>query len=152
MKAEPLLFSALFAFSLIAPLAVPQAAAATLVVNVSLKSPNDPQEGYLRVGLFDSSETWLKDGKELRGQGGAMPDAIGEEYVFDNLQPGRYAVGVYIDENDNQETDKNWFGAPTEPVGMSNNPRFFFGAPRFEESVIELGGDETVAIDITVHN
>ena len=48
------------------------------------------------------------------------PPAAGEEFVFDDLAPGRYAVAAYHDVNGNGELDKVPPGLPTEPYGFSN--------------------------------
>ena len=42
---------------------------------------------------------------------------------FDQLEPGRYAITVYHDKNDNRQFDKNWLGMPKEDWGVSNNVR-----------------------------
>lgn len=56
---------------------------------------------------------------------------------------GKYAVVVYHDENDDRQFNRNWIGLPTEGFGVSNNPSQFLGAPNFEESSFEVGGEVT---------
>lgn len=53
-------------------------------------------------------------------------------------KPGQYAVAIYHDRNKNQKFDKNLLGIPSEPFGMSNNPRFGMKAPEFEEAVFDV--------------
>ncbi len=57
---------------------------------------------------------------------------------FDQLPPGRYAVTVYPDKNDNRRFDKNWLGMPREDWGVSNNVRPRLRAPRFAEAMLDL--------------
>jgi uncharacterized protein (DUF2141 family) len=69
--------------------------------------------------------------------------------AFEQLDPGRYAVTVYHDKNDNREFDKNWVGMPREAWGVSNNVRPRLRAPRFDEAVLNLSaGEHTIDIRI----
>ena len=68
---------------------------------------------------------------------------------FDQLEPGRYAITVYHDKNDNRRFDKNWRGRPKEDWGVSNNVRPRLRAPRFTEAVRDLGvGEQLVEIRV----
>ena len=68
---------------------------------------------------------------------------------FDQLAPGRYAITVYHDKNDNRRFDKNWLGMPKEDWGASNNVRPRLRAPRFAEAVRDLGaGEQLVEIRV----
>jgi len=68
---------------------------------------------------------------------------------FDQLAPGRYAITVYHDKNDNRQFDKNWLGMPKEDWGVSNNVRPRLRAPRFDEAVRDLAaGEQLVEIRV----
>ena len=68
---------------------------------------------------------------------------------FDQLEPGRYAITVYHDKNDNRRFDKNWLGLPKEAWGGSNDVRPRLRAPRFTEAVRDLGvGEQLVEIRV----
>ncbi len=68
---------------------------------------------------------------------------------FDELEPGRYAITVYHDTNDNRRFDKNWLGLPKEAWGVSNNVRPRLRAPRFAEATFDLEvGDHLVEIRV----
>jgi uncharacterized protein (DUF2141 family) len=60
------------------------------------------------------------------------------------LPPGRYALGVFHDENGNDALDKSTFGVPREGYGFSNNakPRWN-GPPGFEAAAFELNLTKT---------
>jgi uncharacterized protein (DUF2141 family) len=74
-------------------------------------------------------------------------DAVTNAVSFGNVQPGRYAVIVFHDENDNGKLDRGLFGRPTEPYGFSNNARGFFGAPTFDAAAVAVDdADQTVTI------
>ncbi len=57
--------------------------------------------------------------------------------------PGTYAIGLYHDENGNKRLDKNFLGIPVEPLGVSNNPAFFFGPPSHADSAFLVGPEGT---------
>ena len=61
---------------------------------------------------------------------------------FPGVAPGRYALTLFHDENSNQRLD-TLMGIPREGFGFSRNPTIRFGAPRFEQVSIELGGGVT---------
>jgi uncharacterized protein (DUF2141 family) len=56
---------------------------------------------------------------------------------FSSLAKGSYALTLFHDENNNQRLD-TVLGIPREGFGFSRNPVIRFGAPRFEQVVIEL--------------
>lgn len=53
------------------------------------------------------------------------------------LAPGRYAVTLFHDENENQRLD-TMLGIPREGFGFSRNPVVRFGAPKFRQVDIQL--------------
>ena len=53
--------------------------------------------------------------------------------VLTNLDPGRYAIILFHDENGNGKLDKNALGVPTEPYGFSNNVPGFLGPPAYKK-------------------
>ena len=61
-----------------------------------------------------------------------------------DLPPGRYAVAVVHDENDNAKLDTNLFGIPKEGWGTSRNPRPKTRAPRWSESSFTVAAGQTV--------
>ena len=56
---------------------------------------------------------------------------------FNRVATGAYALTLVHDENNNQRLD-TVLGIPREGFGFSRNPAIRFGAPRFEQVVIEL--------------
>lgn len=59
---------------------------------------------------------------------------------FTALEPGRYAIAVYHDENGNDDFDTNFIGLPLEGYGFSNDARVFLGPPSFADAAIEVEG------------
>ena len=68
---------------------------------------------------------------------------------FDELEPGRYAITIYHDKNDNRRFDKNWLGLPKEAWGVSNDVRPRWRARTFAEAMLDLEvGDQLVEIRV----
>jgi uncharacterized protein (DUF2141 family) len=117
--------------------------------------------GELLIGLYETAKGF--DGAVANAEtSGIMADRnrlIGvamrarsgsQQAVFPQLPPGRYAVIVIHDENDNGRLDANALGVPTEGYGFSNDARGFLSAPSFDASAITLGdADANIAIALT---
>jgi uncharacterized protein (DUF2141 family) len=73
----------------------------------------------------------------------------GVECVFENMQPGIYAVAVAHDLNGNKTTDTNFLGMPIEDWGVSNNVRPSFRAPTFDEGKIEIKESQVIEVRIS---
>ena len=61
--------------------------------------------------------------------------------VFSDLAPGRYAVAVIHDADNDGQLGVNFLGIPTEGWGVSGNAAPRLRAPRFDESAFDLGPD-----------
>ncbi|MFL5335203.1 MAG: DUF2141 domain-containing protein [Geminicoccaceae bacterium] len=90
------------------------AAAATLVVQIQ---GIDPGQGVVKLAVCDRSF----DAAGCRHVASRAAKAPVEEFVFDDLAPGRYAVAAYHDLNGNGQLDTSMLGLPTEPYGFSND-------------------------------
>jgi len=67
--------------------------------------------------------------------------------TFEDIPPGRYAIGVIHDENMNGKLDTNRLGMPTEGYGFSNNARELFGPPSFSAASFAYDGR---MLDLTI--
>lgn len=66
-------------------------------------------------------------------------------------EPGEYAIAVYHDKNANKTFDKNPFGLPAEPWGISNNPKVRFAPPHVEEALFPVDPENGAAVAITLN-
>ncbi len=62
------------------------------------------------------------------------------------LQPGKYAIRSFHDENGNGRLDTTLFGIPRERYGYSNNVRGFMGEPAFRRQLFTFQKDTTITI------
>jgi uncharacterized protein (DUF2141 family) len=68
------------------------------------------------------------------------------EIKLTGLKPGRYAVCVIHDTNQNALLDRNFFGIPKEGVAISNGIRR--EKPTFEKAAIEIKEGDTVVLPL----
>lgn len=59
------------------------------------------------------------------------------------LPDGTYAISVFHDENNNSDVDFSFFGLPVEGFGFSQNPRIYFGPPKFKQCTFVKKGKTT---------
>lgn len=99
--------------------------------------------GSLRVGLYSDPGSFRKEARAVAIR--QVPAQSGTVRVrFAGLQPGRYAIMAYHDEDGNGELNRRFGMFPTEGYGLSNNPSIS-GPPAFDDSAFEVpqGGAET---------
>lgn len=68
--------------------------------------------------------------------------------LFERVPPGRFAVSLIHDENENGRMDTNFLGIPKETYGFSNNPSVMMRAPRFDEAAFTVA-DQPVVLRVT---
>ena len=97
-------------------------------------------KGSLFIAIFRPTDDFPVFGKQFKG---IVKEVEGksQNYNFDNLPEGEYALAIYQDENRNKILDKNLLGIPTEIYGFSNNARRTFSAPSFQEAKFKLNKD-----------
>ena len=111
-------------------------------IEVTVKNIREVK-GSIRVGLFNSDESFLKnalDGKVVKV---SAKEII---VVFENLKPGEYAVSVVHDENDNGELDSNLMGIPKEGFAFGNNATGMFGPPDFSKAKVKVDGRKVIQV------
>ena len=121
-------------------LALPCAAqAADIVVKATGVSP---AKGNVIFTLFDETG-YLKDPLQtihVDAQNGE-PEA-----VFENIEPGTYALGVIHDKNSNAKMDTNFLGIPKERGGFSNNAPIVFGPAKFKAAAFVLDAEPVTQV------
>lgn len=105
--------------------------------------------GMVRVEVYEDADafTGTRTAEPLREQ--VLPAAPGRvTAVFDDLPPGRYAVRVMHDENNNGVLDRVFGLFTLEGQGVSNNqpPR----AALFDKSAFVLPVGDTVTVAVTL--
>jgi uncharacterized protein (DUF2141 family) len=95
--------------------------------------------GLLTAELYrnDPQNFLRKAGREFRVRYAAH--APQTQFCLTAPAAGQFAVAVYHDRNANLKFDKNPFGLPAEPFGVSRNPAIRLAPPPIEEALIEVG-------------
>ena len=69
-------------------------------------------------------------------------------HTITGLTPGKYAVNVIHDKNNNNKLDTNILGIPKEGWGCSNDARGFMSAPAFKDKLFDLNSNKTIIINL----
>jgi len=102
-------------------------------------------EGKVGITVFDSPDGFPGDDE----------NAIFREYFDINDQttvaeitipPGKYAIAVYHDEDENGDLKTNFIGMPKEGTGSSNNPKPRMGPPKYEDCEFDAGETQHLTI------
>lgn len=104
-------------------------------------------EGNIRIGIFNTSETFLKQGLTFRNYIIAVKNKT-ETIIIDDLPKGEYAFMLYHDKNADGTLNRNFIGIPKEPFGFSNNVKPTVAKPTFEDCKFLL--DEVLVVQISL--
>jgi uncharacterized protein (DUF2141 family) len=132
----------------------------SITLLVLIQNPSNPKleiqinqtqsdKGMIRILIF-SKDTGFPDQptKALKSLSIQPKNKTGNLSISD-LPPGKYAVSVIHDEDNNGKLTTNAVGYPSEKFGFSNNPKVYFSPPSFEKAAFELKA-ETKKIEITL--
>lgn len=104
-------------------------------------------EGNLYISLYDNESNWMNT--DSANQKVMVPVTRNPEMiVMPNIPPGKYAIAIYQDLNDNEIMDETEIRIPKEPFGFSNNPRGLRGPASFKQASFEFNGQDTVRIKL----
>ncbi len=122
----------------------PQTTVTIVVTATKLRS----DDGYARFALFDGP----------KGFPGRNRSAVGAKQVrikngratvkFKGLPAGTYAVALHHDENGNGKMDSRAMGIPTEGYGVSRNPKYGWGPPKWNDAKFEVPAGAEVGLTI----
>lgn len=104
-------------------------------------------EGDIRIGIFNTSEKFLKQGFTFRNYLVAVNDTT-VSIVIDDLPEGEYAFLLYHDKNSDGKMNQNFIGISKEPFGFSNNVKPKFAKPTFEECSFLLVKDKVLHVNL----
>jgi uncharacterized protein (DUF2141 family) len=128
------------AAALLAPLAASAAQLTVDVVDVERLG------GHMLVAVYNDAGAW-EAGRDAVATARDSVTGRTVRVFFPGLAPGRYAVKLFHDENNNGELDANMLGVPVENYGFSNGSRRL-GPPSFDEAAFELREDTTITISL----
>lgn len=105
--------------------------------------------GHIRGAIYPSAETFTHEGQ---GTSTCISSVRGRvsRCVFEDVPPGRYAVGVMHDEDDDEHFDQGFMGIPQEGYGFSRNAHGTMGPPSFEDAAFTFRGGSMLTIELTI--
>mgnify|MGYP006302358167 CR=1 FL=1 len=104
------------------------------------------QSGALRVCLFNEEEGFPSKAERALFIKNLPISADRMELTFPGLAPGRYAVSVLHDENEDGKMSFSWIGFPKEGYACSNDAKGVLGPPQFEKASFELDFPRTTQV------
>ncbi|MCK9451173.1 MAG: DUF2141 domain-containing protein [Bacteroidales bacterium] len=104
-------------------------------------------EGDIRIGVFNTSEDFLKQGFTFKKYKTAVRNTT-ETIVIEDLPKGEYAFMLYHDKNADAEMNRNILGIPKEAFAFSNNVRPKFAKPTFEDCKFFLEDDLVLEVSL----
>jgi len=115
-------------------------------LRVTVKGINS-SKGLIEFALYKNPDVFTQAGKTHRlARVNAQKGEV--SFVFSYLEPGKYAIVVYHDENQNKICDKNFFGIPTEAYAFSNNVRPKLTVPSFDDCTVQLQQNKSISIQM----
>ena len=124
------------------------ASAETFLLEAEIVNPT-AGKGVIRAELHDSSGTFLSR-EDVPAFASVVVSVIASRVLlrFDSVPPGRYAISLYQDLNDNGALDANFLRIPAEPYGFSNNGMGRLGPPSFEQAAFEIMTNLKIEIEL----
>jgi uncharacterized protein (DUF2141 family) len=111
---------------------------AQVILTVEVTELNS-DNGSVKLELFDAQhKTVGSKASAIRGKKATV--------MFDKLQPGKYAIRFFHDENSNDKLDTNFMGIPKEGYGFSNDAYGTFGPKPFEEWLVDVSKDTKIVL------
>ncbi|MEP2236397.1 MAG: DUF2141 domain-containing protein [Alteripontixanthobacter sp.] len=96
-------------------------------------------EGVVRACMTTDPGRFPK----CRGAAGAhsavVPAGDGATVTFNGVKPGRYAIALLHDENDNGKADRALMMMPKEGFGFSRDAKVRMGPPKFDAAAFDVG-------------
>ena len=98
-------------------------------------------KGVVRACMTTEEDIFPRCRKDPAAHRTVVP--AGEEVVlvFKDVKPGRYAVALLHDENDNGKADRVLGMMPKEGFGFSRDAKVQMGPPKFEDAVFDFTGE-----------
>ncbi len=102
--------------------------------------------GTIRASLYNEPDSFRKEERAFLRV--AQPAKAGSAtLIFRDVPPGRYAIMVYHDDNDDGKLNLRFGMFPTEGYALSNNPKVV-GPPRFSDSAFDFTGSQSAPIPL----
>lgn len=112
-------------------------ASAASASDLTLQLATRGSGGRIAVAVYRDAESFRRSENPVASRMVARTGAV-TTVVFEDLPPGRYAVGAYHDTDGNGALTLWPIGLPKEAYGFSRDARGRFGPPSFDAAAFDL--------------
>ena len=117
--------------------ALPAQPASNITVTVTNLRSN---EGVVRACITTQSKEFPKCDDDGTSINVVAPAAGSVTLNFKHVTPGRYAIALLHDENNNGKADRALMMMPTEGYGFSRDAKVRMGPPKFDDAAFDVIG------------
>lgn len=135
--------AALAAAVALTAMAAPASAGEVIITITDLRST----KGVVRACMTTKEDIFPRCIKDPASHRTVVPAGEEVEIRFDGVEPGKYAIALLHDENDNGKADRALGMMPKEGYGFSRDAKVRMGPPKFKDAVFDIGdGTERLTI------
>lgn len=96
-------------------------------------------EGVVRACMTTNPERFPKCRGDANSYSVVVPAGKTVTFRFKGVTPGRYAIAMLHDENNNGKADRAMMMMPTEGYGFSRDAKVRMGPPKFKSAAFDVG-------------
>lgn len=96
-------------------------------------------EGVVRACMTTNPKRFPKCRGDAAAYSVVVPAGTTVTFSFKGVKPGRYAIALLHDENDNGKADRALMMMPTEGYGFSRDAKVRMGPPKFDAAAFNVG-------------
>ena len=101
-------------------------------------------EGVVRACMTANPDVFPRCREDPDSHRTVVPAGERVELLFSGVKPGRYAVALLHDENDNGKADRALGMMPKEGFGFSRDAKVRMGPPSFKSAAFDYAGEAKV--------
>lgn len=101
-------------------------------------------KGVVRACMTTNPDIFPRCRKDPASHRTVVPANKRVELLFTDVKPGRYAIALLHDENDNGKADRALGMMPKEGFGFSRDAKVRMGPPKFKDAAFDYVGNAKV--------
>ncbi len=95
-------------------------------------------KGVVRACMTTNPKRFPKCRGDANAYSTVVPAGATVTFSFENVQPGRYAIALLHDENNNGKADRALMMMPKEGFGFSRDAKVRMGPPKFKSAAFDV--------------
>ncbi|MXO91491.1 DUF2141 domain-containing protein [Pontixanthobacter aquaemixtae] len=99
-------------------------------------------KGVVRACMTTNPELFPKCRGEAKAHSVVVPAGSTVTFSFKNVAPGRYAIALLHDENNNGKADRALMMMPKEGYGFSRDAKVRMGPPKFSAAAFDVTAED----------